>query len=731
MPFISSAAMRATLIGSVVVPAALAGRNQAWANPDPGMTNLAQGMTATATNTDFGGTPDKGVDGNRDGNFGNGSVYYGNSPNSEGTDSNPSTTYFYQVDLGQNDYINRVQFLPRTDAVQNVFGNFNISVYPDDGSGNPAAAASFSHNYNTTYFGPAFATADPGAAVPGGANGRFVRITRLDNNYWLTFAEMEVIGASTPLKFTGANDIALGKPVTTTSPAGFGSSASAGNDGNINGDFSAGSVFHSSNHSVGEYWQVDLGTNTPLAYANLFSRSITNTTGQFDVEVFDSSMNLVDSVIVNNSDPSGTTPDYDQAIDLTGVTGRYVRVATTTDSYLALAELQVFAAPAVWTGASSTSWADSGNWSGAVPGATSGTTNIDTAMFNQNAANSPLVIDMRRNLQNITFDTASVNSLTIGSVTGNPLLLTSNGTIQSTSTVVNPQTINAPLILEGDYTFTSGATATAATLTFGGRITPAATSGTTTLTLNGDNPGTNTIAGVLTDNGSGVLAVTKDGPGLWILSGANSYSGPTTVMAGTLRLNIASGTPTIAAGATATVAIGATLELAGAISALGSAGGNRVHLINDSSAPGLLVTGMHQVVGNVDGNGTTQVNAGSDLTANRIIQSALIIGGAAGSPAVVTIDASDASGNPLATTAFSAMSIGAVPIADGGDLGKSSIGAAIAESPTSLSSPALPDSAAVPEPSSLLLLFVGALAVAQTDLWRSRTHNLKSRDPRA
>jgi hypothetical protein len=56
-------------------------------------------------------------------------------------------------------------------------------------------------------------------------------------------------------------------------------------------------------------------------------------------------MNLVDSVLVNNSDPSGPTPDYDHAIDLTGVTGRYVRVATTTDSFLPISELQVFAVP--------------------------------------------------------------------------------------------------------------------------------------------------------------------------------------------------------------------------------------------------------------------------------------------------------------------------------------------------------------------------------------------------
>ena len=44
------------------------------------------------------------------------------------------------------------------------------------------------------HFGNSFATVDPGAAAAGGANGRFARITRLDNNYWLTFAEMEVIG---------------------------------------------------------------------------------------------------------------------------------------------------------------------------------------------------------------------------------------------------------------------------------------------------------------------------------------------------------------------------------------------------------------------------------------------------------------------------------------------------------------------------------------------------------
>jgi autotransporter-associated beta strand protein len=193
--------------------------------------------------------------------------------------------------------------------------------------------------------------------------------------------------------------------------------------------------------------------------------------------------------------------------------------------------------PTVWTGASSTNWSDAGNWTGVVPGVTTGATNADTATFNQSAVNSPLTIDAGRNLENLTFDTASVSSLTVGAVAGNALLLTSGGVIQATSTMVNAQTINAPLVLEGGYSFTSGAASASATLKFGGGIAPAATTGVTTLTLNGANTGANTINGILADHSSGLLAVAKSGSGQWILSGANTYSGGTTISAGTLQLS--------------------------------------------------------------------------------------------------------------------------------------------------------------------------------------------------
>jgi hypothetical protein len=63
-----------------------------------------------------------------------------------------------------------------------------------------------------------------------------------------------------------------------------------------------------------------------------------------------------------------------------------------------------------WSSSATTgAWQTTTNWlSGIVPGATSGTTNTDTATFN-NAGNGQTTIipDAGRNLENITFDTGA------------------------------------------------------------------------------------------------------------------------------------------------------------------------------------------------------------------------------------------------------------------------------------------------------------------------------------
>jgi autotransporter-associated beta strand protein len=242
-----------------------------------------------------------------------------------------------------------------------------------------------------------------------------------------------------------------------------------------------------------------------------------------------------------------------------------------------------------------------------------------------------------------------------------------------------------------------------------GASTPAA--------LTVSNPSDNTFAGALQDGvGGGALSLLKSGSGTLTLGGSKAYKGNTTVNAGTLRFALTSGSPTIGAGATATVASGATLELAGSVSAL-SSGSNRVNVSNGSSAPGLLVSGTQQQVGNIDGTGTTHVNAGSDLTANHIIQSALVIGGAMGSSATVTIAASDSSGNPLGqsdvvpTRMPVALGDGQEPAPSAGDSRSSSLlplsGDPLPAPPNSSPSGGV---AAVPEPATILLLALGGLA---------------------
>jgi autotransporter-associated beta strand protein len=57
---------------------------------------------------------------------------------------------------------------------------------------------------------------------------------------------------------------------------------------------------------------------------------------------------------------------------------------------------------------------------------------------------------------------------------------------------------------------------------------------TRTLTLTGTNTGNNILAANIADNGTGAVSVTKTGAGLWVLSGTSTYTGPTTLNAGTL-----------------------------------------------------------------------------------------------------------------------------------------------------------------------------------------------------
>ncbi|MBX3435651.1 MAG: discoidin domain-containing protein [Pirellulales bacterium] len=326
-----------------------------------GASNLALNGTATASRVDFGSSVEDAIDGNRNGDFNAGSVFYANA------DAALPPLYF-QVDLGVSAYIDRVQILRRTDADQAVFGNMRLTVYEDDGNGQPGNVA-FTQDYLTGVFGSGgfgfgtWGTTDLGLNSAQGTHGRHVRLERIDNNYWLTFAEFEVIGSTSPLAFTESNNLARGKSVTVSSAPGFNSLITSGNDGNIDGNFGTAGyrpVYHSAIAGVGEYWQVDLGAMTQLNHLELFPRTdegrsddgdpntpdpLYVTTSQYKVSVLDDSLATVTSFIVDNPLPSDPAPQFDHLLNTAGAVGRYIRVETTREEYLAFAELRAWQGP--------------------------------------------------------------------------------------------------------------------------------------------------------------------------------------------------------------------------------------------------------------------------------------------------------------------------------------------------------------------------------------------------
>jgi fibronectin-binding autotransporter adhesin len=159
------------------------------------------------------------------------------------------------------------------------------------------------------------------------------------------------------------------------------------------------------------------------------------------------------------------------------------------------------------------------------------------------------------------------------------------------ATPVNINAINNPTPTFQNFQVTiatgfSGAAETG-TISFGGAAR--------TLTLTGTNADNNTLSPLIADaaaaTGVNTVNVAKSGTGKWILAGNNTYTGTTTVNAGTLLIN---GNQT-GAGAT-TVAAGATL---GGSGTLGGALTN-----NGIVSPGASVGTL-----NVNGNTTMAANS--------------------------------------------------------------------------------------------------------------------------
>jgi autotransporter-associated beta strand protein len=138
-------------------------------------------------------------------------------------------------------------------------------------------------------------------------------------------------------------------------------------------------------------------------------------------------------------------------------------------------------------------------------------------------------------------------------------------------------------------------------------ITNSAAATTSTLTIN--STAFYTYDGLI-ENGSGTVALTKEGSGTETLTGVNAYTGATTVNGGTLRVN---GTGSLAAGSAVTVGASGTLGGTGTVNGTVNASGT---IAPGSGGVGTLTVGATTLSGTlaveIDGaNGDKLVSTGA------------------------------------------------------------------------------------------------------------------------
>ncbi|QOV90342.1 autotransporter-associated beta strand repeat-containing protein [Humisphaera borealis] len=156
------------------------------------------------------------------------------------------------------------------------------------------------------------------------------------------------------------------------------------------------------------------------------------------------------------------------------------------------------------------------------------------------------------------------SSIGTGSVAGSAAdLVFSGGTLQYTG--ATPQSTNRPFTISSAGSFDASGSVPTATLNIASTAVVAmgAVDLARTLTLTGTNTGANIFAAVLGNNGTATSALNKTGSGSWTLTGANLYTGATTITGGTLQVG-QGGVGSLAATAV-TVNANATLAGSGSI----------------------------------------------------------------------------------------------------------------------------------------------------------------------
>ena len=155
------------------------------------------------------------------------------------------------------------------------------------------------------------------------------------------------------------------------------------------------------------------------------------------------------------------------------------------------------------------------------------------------------------------------------------------GTLQYTGSTA--QSTNRLFTLNtGGGTIDASGSVSAATVNFTGTGALDGGTGATlrSLTLTGSNAGNNSLAGILADGTGSAVSLVKSGNGTWAVSGTNTYTGTTTISAGTLLIN---GNQPLATGAVS-VASNATLGGNGTVGGATTFTGTSIHSAGSAAA---------------------------------------------------------------------------------------------------------------------------------------------------
>jgi len=234
------------------------------------------------------------------------------------------------------------------------------------------------------------------------------------------------------------------------------------------------------------------------------------------------------------------------------------------------------------------------------------TTSATLAQFSGTAASLLPNITVATSVLGLQFNSGAT-AYTL-SATSSSLSVFGSGIVNNSAST---QTISAPLILGTAAAFTTGSTGA---LSISGTVS----NGGFALTLNGSGTGASGISGVI----SGAGALTKSGTGTWTLSGANTYTGATTISQGTIAVGVnapsgssgalgnASSTITLNDGSTGSnntaLTINATGVTIGRTVTVANSGSGTVTLGGDST----LTSGTASFTGNVTLNKSASLQAG-------------------------------------------------------------------------------------------------------------------------